>query len=251
MAINPHLKLPGQSPEAASSTGRTGYWLALGVAVLAIFALPLDLPVASYLKVHPLRGDLNRLVMLSEAFSFGLTALMILGLAWLLDPAKRKPWRWALLATILAGMMANLAKMCLARVRPHSVEELLNQQLTTLPSVRDTFVTWLPSLDFESGMQSFPSAHATTAAALAVALGWLYPRGRVAFALIAALACFQRMASQAHYMSDVLAGAALGTFAATLVVRVAEAKQATTASQPTAGRIESELPKMPPVAKAS
>ena len=45
---------------------------------------------------------------------------------------------------------------------------------------------------------------------LAVALAALYPRGRWLFASFAALACFQRLEAQAHFASDVLAGAALG-----------------------------------------
>ena len=38
----------------------------------------------------------------------------------------------------------------------------------------------------------------------------LYPRGRWMFALFAALAMLQRVDAQAHYCSDVLAGAAIG-----------------------------------------
>jgi membrane-associated phospholipid phosphatase len=43
-----------------------------------------------------------------------------------------------------------------------------------------------------------------------VALAFLYPRGRWLFIGLAALAAFQRIEVQAHFASDVLAGAALG-----------------------------------------
>ena len=55
----------------------------------------------------------------------------------------------------------------------------------------------------------FPSGHAATAAALAVALTALYPRGRWLFAGFAVLAAAQRIDVTAHYPSDVLAGAAV------------------------------------------
>ncbi|MCE9527851.1 MAG: phosphatase PAP2 family protein, partial [Planctomycetales bacterium] len=42
-------------------------------------------------------------------------------------------------------------------------------------------------------------------------LAYLYPRGRWLFAILAALVGLQRMHSLNHYLSDVLAGAAIGT----------------------------------------
>ena len=55
----------------------------------------------------------------------------------------------------------------------------------------------------------FPSAHAATAVGLAIALGVLYPRGRWLFIAFAFLAGLQRIEAQAHFASDVLAGAAV------------------------------------------
>ena len=55
------------------------------------------------------------------------------------------------------------------------------------------------------------------AAGLAAALGVLYPRGRWLFACFALLAMLQRIDAQAHFCSDVLAGAAIGCCVAAIV----------------------------------
>jgi len=61
---------------------------------------------------------------------------------------------------------------------------------------------------------SFPSGHATTIAGLAMALYLLWPRGLPFYVAAALLVMTSRVALDAHYVSDVLAGAALGGAAA-------------------------------------
>jgi membrane-associated phospholipid phosphatase len=61
-----------------------------------------------------------------------------------------------------------------------------------------------------AGMQSFPSAHTATAVGLAVMLVSLFPRGRWLFPIIAVLVGMQRIATSAHFPSDVFAGATVG-----------------------------------------
>ncbi len=57
---------------------------------------------------------------------------------------------------------------------------------------------------------SFPSGHATTAAAMAVALYLLWPRGLAIYLVAALLVAASRIIITAHYLSDVLMGAAVG-----------------------------------------
>lgn len=57
---------------------------------------------------------------------------------------------------------------------------------------------------------SFPSGHATTAAGLALALALIWPRYRLGFAVGGAAIVFGRIVVNAHFLSDALAGAALG-----------------------------------------
>lgn len=187
--------------------------LAAVLGLLAAVVLPWDLVVARYFHVHPWPGDLARTVQLAEVFGYGGTVVLILLTVAILD--ERGP-RAAVLPTMTAaagGLISNLAKLLVARLRPH--------QLDWDASDLHTFVGWLPLLHLDrlgrpygSGLQSFPSGHAATAAGLAIGLACLYPRGRWWFAGLAVLAGVQRLTAQAHYLSDVLAGFALGSLAA-------------------------------------
>jgi membrane-associated phospholipid phosphatase len=64
---------------------------------------------------------------------------------------------------------------------------------------------------------SFPSGHATTAFAVAVAMGVLFPRLRPLFWAYAVLVAVSRVVVTAHFPSDVVGGAIAGTLGALLV----------------------------------
>lgn len=70
-----------------------------------------------------------------------------------------------------------------------------------------------------AGRHSFPSSHATSAAAAAVAYGALRPVGARLVPPLAAAMCVSRMVVGVHYPSDVAAGAALGALTARLGAR--------------------------------
>ena len=65
---------------------------------------------------------------------------------------------------------------------------------------------------------SFPSGHAVTAFAMALAIYYLSPRVGMALFICAALVAASRVIIGAHYLSDVLAGVALGV-ASSLILR--------------------------------
>ncbi|MFJ5271511.1 phosphatase PAP2 family protein [Streptomyces sp. NPDC088358] len=71
-----------------------------------------------------------------------------------------------------------------------------------------------------AGRHSFPSSHATSATAAAVAFGRLGVR---AVPPLAAVMCVSRLVVGVHYPSDVVAGVALGALTAWLGVRGTEA----------------------------
>jgi membrane-associated phospholipid phosphatase len=101
-------------------------------------------------------------------------------------------------------------KLLVARARPYRFD----LQADAL----DSFAGWFPLLGNRSWEQGFPSSHTATAAGLAIALSWLYPRGRWLFPALAALAGMQRVLAESHFLSDVFWGAAVGCIFAPLCV---------------------------------
>ena len=64
---------------------------------------------------------------------------------------------------------------------------------------------------WRAGLDSFPSGHATSVFAAAVALSLILPAWRAPLFALAVLVCVARVLAGAHYPSDTLAGAALGS----------------------------------------
>ncbi len=106
------------------------------------------------------------------------------------------------------GLLADMLKMLVARTRPRDFD--------LAGSIVDTFGPLFPLGKLASGEQGFPSAHMATAFGLTAGLIWLYPRGRWLFPLFAILAGLQRLSSEAHFLSDVVWGAAAGCISAGL-----------------------------------
>jgi membrane-associated phospholipid phosphatase len=177
--------------------------------------------IARLVSTHGLPGDVRRLIRLCEVFGWGGTVALIVATGAVLDP---RGWRVAVRLAACAfgaGLVVDAMKLLVARVRPSAAD--------LQSPVLDTFLAWLPLLHSDSlgqrygyAVQSFPSAHAATAAGLAVALAALYPRGRWLFAAFAILAGIQRIEAQAHFASDVLVGAAVGCFVAGITTQLFE-----------------------------
>jgi len=98
------------------------------------------------------------------------------------------------------GLLAILLKFSIGRARP-KLHETLGQFHF------DAF-----ALNFK--INSLPSGHAATLFALATALALLAPRWRPVFYTVAAWAAFSRVPTGQHYLSDVIAGSALGYYGA-------------------------------------
>lgn len=176
---------------------------------LAGGALTVDLPLARLLDTADIPYDLRHFLRLGEAFGWGGTAALIMLAAATLDS---RGWRLVPRLAVVAfgaGMLANGIKLLVARARPLALD--LHEP------VSQTFLGWRPALFdvsltalHDEGVQSFPSAHSATAAGLAIALAVICPRGRWLFAALAAMTAMQRLEVGAHFLSDVLAGAAIG-----------------------------------------
>jgi undecaprenyl-diphosphatase len=110
----------------------------------------------------------------------------------------------------IAGIATNLVKLAIGRLRPSMFF--------------DAGLYGFAPFNFESTMRSFPSGHATTAFALALALGALWPRHRRWLAAAACLVAASRVAINAHYFGDVVGGALVAILTMVVVRRFFAAK---------------------------
>ena len=106
-------------------------------------------------------------------------------------------------AIALPSLFVTIVKRVIGRARPF-VGGHLDPFLYAHP-------VWRPDY------ASMPSGHATTAFAAAVAVALLWPRLRVPMLIYAFLIAASRVVLGAHYVSDVVAGAAVGVAGALLV----------------------------------
>jgi membrane-associated phospholipid phosphatase len=192
-----------------------GFLLPVALVLAAAAALAVDMPIAQAFKswgqsptIHSYLGYFDNF----ELFGHGLGVVVLLFALHQLDPGRRWGIPRVALCALAAGGAADLLKMLVLRVRPY--ESALEG------SVWATFGQWFPVLGVGSPGQSFPSAHTATAVGFAAALIWLYPQGRFLFSLLAVLVGCQRVVCGAHYLSDVLIGAAAGCLVAQLFLRI-------------------------------
>jgi membrane-associated phospholipid phosphatase len=190
--------------------------LPMCLALAALMALAVDVPIARTFRdlnsseiVHAYLGYFD----VFEPFGQGLMGLIVVvALLHQLDPSRRWAIPRLVACTAASGVMADLLKLLIVRVRPHD--------FAFDGSVWSTFGPWLPGWDAGSSGQSFPSGHTATAVAMAAVLMWLYPNGRRLFLTLAVLVGCQRIECGAHYPSDVLFGAAAGCVAALCFLHV-------------------------------
>lgn len=104
---------------------------------------------------------------------------------------------YAFLAVAMSGIITDIIKLFVGRARPKFFDAF-----GTLH-----FQPFTPGYNFGS----FPSGHSTTMGAVAIVLMIWFPRWRVPVFILCVLAACTRIAAQAHYPSDVVAGFLVGT----------------------------------------
>lgn len=176
---------------AALSFGEAGLWQKLMVADLEKFRAT-DLH-------HVFRQAGNVVMWILIALAIGLTQ-------WKQRGAKLTAWM-IVVSPLMAGAMAELLKRVIGRERPGTID----------PTGAYTFKPFLGAFSDGSNL-GIPSSHAAVAFGGAFILLRLFPcAGWVA--LVWAIGCgVTRIALGAHYVSDVVAGAALGHIAATILM---------------------------------
>ncbi|XSG83203.1 MAG: phosphatase PAP2 family protein [Methyloligella sp. ZOD6] len=108
------------------------------------------------------------------------------------------------LSVAATGLFAALCKALIGRARPRLYDEVGSFHFSPFA--------------FDADLASFPSGHATTTFALATALALLLPRFAVPVFAAASWIAASRFLMGAHYVSDVVAGAFVGTLG-TLMIR--------------------------------
>jgi membrane-associated phospholipid phosphatase len=185
---------------------------------IGLLALFIDVPIALALKDNPLPKEIGRILRFSEIGGHGTGAAMLLigALAASKINLQRQQHRYLALkliaGTYLGGLIVDLFKLIIPRIRPRAAD------LGSASSLLDTFAFWMhDKSNFNpTDLMSFPSGHAAVAAGLAASLSWFFPNGKSVFIGLAILASLQRLASSAHYLSDIFIGAALGLVGAWL-----------------------------------
>ena len=108
-------------------------------------------------------------------------------------------------AIALPGIFVNVVKHVVGRARPMVGGSL------------DPFL--FSPFSWPAAYAGLPSGHATTAFSVLVAFGTLWPRARAVLWIYALIILASRVVVNAHYPSDVLAGALVGTVGALMVRR--------------------------------
>lgn len=221
--------VPDRQVPAAGWSPRALVTAAVVLAFVGVAAFAIDLPVAAWCKSGGVPKELLRFLNFCEVFAHSMGAAALLVTALVLDPGLAFPsvgWpaiRWPKFqpaiaqermarmigATACGGLVVDLIKLCISRARPRAID------LVSHASALTTFGL-VPGTGRHADAHSFPSGHAAVAFGLCAALAWRYPRGRWLFLVFAMSAALQRVATSAHYPSDVCFGAALGFLGAAL-----------------------------------
>jgi membrane-associated phospholipid phosphatase len=187
--------------------------------LLGLLFYPVDGPISRFFREHRLGGDIRRELEAAQQYGQLVSSLLIALVIWLQDPrARRRLAHWAA-GFLVAGIVCNAGKMLVGRPRPMFDDphvfllplgeypisiEVEKQQVSV---IRHAWEFWGKNA---ADLWSMPSSHTAYACLMAVVIGCLYPRLKVLAGALAGLVAFARIATGAHYPSDVAMGAAIG-----------------------------------------
>lgn len=190
----------GTGADRVSPVFRVRWWVLLIGAGLVAAAWLVDQGVTDRLTHEAVRHRIERWLALPVGLSPYLIILAILASL----PNRRRLWVGFLAPVLLSTLLSHLLKWLIGRGRP-----------------RLGLGAWhfepLAGADF---CDSFPSGHTSAAGAVAVLLGIYFPRARWVFYFCAAMVGLERVVSDWHFLSDVLAGYVLGVLSVCAGVRL-------------------------------
>ena len=175
-------------------------FFALGIPPFFFFDKPISLFISDYRKYsHTLNSFINIVNPLILVSAHGATlilgSLMVCLLARQFNKEKLyRAGKSLFFGLISSGIIAQILKHLIGRARP-----------------RITFDTVFIGPSFKGGYDSFPSGHTTLAFCLALVLSEHFPRYKFIFYAFAFMVVLSRLEGPAHFPTDILAGALLGT----------------------------------------
>ncbi|HML10811.1 MAG TPA: phosphatase PAP2 family protein [Stellaceae bacterium] len=200
-----------------TTAGQRVLWVAAFVLAEFVAIVWIDRPIADFFHVD--RGALQSFFGELQWFGLGYPYLILTGLAfavlrWGGEWGRLRSRAEAMRATAYipgfifvavagSGLVADLLKIVIGRTRP----KLLF----------DGGAYGFSWFGFRADHWSFPSGHATTIAALMTALWCLWPRPLWLYVAAAVMVAASRVITDQHYLSDVIAGAAIGVVATRLI----------------------------------
>ncbi|MGE5612353.1 MAG: phosphatase PAP2 family protein [Bacillota bacterium] len=179
----------------------------------------LDRPVATWVRTSGLDAAVRKqwfTPIIKTGGTYWLTLALAAGV-WIGHPLKWQAAGWMALSG-LTGLMNAIGKWGVGRTRPFKLPAEIPQPA---PFMLKPFRDGLVGLFYQSNL-AFPSGHACTAFATAAALAMLLPGWRWGFYAVAVLVAVERVAENAHYVSDVVAGAALGILGVRLIAWICD-----------------------------
>lgn len=188
----------------------------------AILLRPLDGPAIELVRRFNIHGDFRREVEAVQQYGQLTFSLIIAIVIYLLDPANRRRLvDWAIAAAV-AALASNAIKFLIARPRPNFNDPFdIVGPLGFYPIEHGGKQTLESAWTAGHALSSMPSRHATFAVVSSVFLIALYPRLRPIAVFLAVVVCVARVLTQAHYPTDVIAGAAIGLIVGRWAIRTA------------------------------
>lgn len=186
------------------------WWLLALLGMAAISVAVIDYPLARWLDAHSTPWMSTMGYWLEEAgkshwvLIFSLVMVVATWRSWRVAARRHL----ALFAAVAgSGIAANVIKVLVCRPRP--------PVFLATGAVTPQWLTFLTDWSWNS----FPSGHATTGIAIAIAGSAAWPRLRVPMWIVGLAITFGRVMYNVHYLSDVLTGIALGAVISWWVVR--------------------------------
>jgi len=202
---------PTASPFHVANHART--WLIAAVAtpafaVLSYFFVDRPLATLSYENLRPYRKLFDAMTRIVDPFAAVAGVVFLVAIVQVARRRQIGPLLSALLRAS-AGLCATIVvkdqlKYAFGRTWPETW--ILNN-----PSYFKDGVFGFTPFHGGPGWASFPSGHTTVVCALAASLWVLFPRGRPVYALAVVLVIVGLIGADYHWLSDIIAGAALGT----------------------------------------